>query len=221
MSPLPIYIYFHICCINNWKTIVENIFSAIYESGLYDKVAEIRCGVLGSHSETDFNHSIFNYSKVKILFHSTDLQAYERPTLRLLYDHACLSNEDFSVLYIHSKGVRWNGQNLCVTDWVKYLTYFNIHRYESCLNNLNHCNVVGVNLQNEPITHFSGNFWWSHANYIKTIDPFIDSSYNGPEFWITQQSTNGKIGLFHSLFQSHVNHYEERFTTDKYIFDSI
>jgi hypothetical protein len=215
--PLPIYIYFHICCVNNWKTIVNDIVEAIQDSGLYDKVVEIRCGILGQLSDAVLSHPIFSLSKVKILFHSIDLNAFERPTLRKLYDHAHSTDEDFSVLYIHSKGVRWNGQNPCVTDWVEYLTYFNIVKHDSCLRNLNHCDVVGVNLHHEPTSHFSGNFWWSHSEYIKKLDPTIDQSYNGPEFWICQ---NGIGGHYKSLWNSNVNHYEQRFTLDKYILDA-
>jgi len=214
----PIYIYFHICCINNWRTVVDTMFQAIRESGLYNKVTQIRCGILGQNIGDDLKHPLFKDPKVKILYHSTDTLAFERPTLRLLYDHSNMNmDEDFLVLYIHSKGVRWNGQNKCVTDWVDYLTYFNIIKHENCLNKLIINDVVGVNLQHDPCTHFSGNFWWSHSNYIKTLNPHIDKTYNGPEFWICQPKENGETGSFCSLFEAGVNHYEERFTSDKYI----
>jgi len=210
-SEPPIYIYFHICCINNWRIVVDNLFKAISESGLYEKVTEIRCGVLGQNINQDLSHPLFKNEKVKIMYHSTDVLAFERPTLTRLYEHSI--TDDFSVLYIHSKGVRHNGQNPCIEDWVNYLTYFNITRFHNCLSNLNHCDVVSVNLQHEPYTHFSGNFWWSRSSYIKKLNPTIEASYNGPEFWITQAGG----GLFHSMFNSHVNHYNERFTSDKYI----
>lgn len=38
-----IYIYFHICCINNWKDVFNNLFNKIKDSGLYDIIKEIRC----------------------------------------------------------------------------------------------------------------------------------------------------------------------------------
>jgi hypothetical protein len=194
------------------------MFQAIRESGLYNKVTQIRCGILGQNIGDDLKHPLFKDPKVKILYHSTDTLAFERPTLRLLYDHSNMNmDEDFLVLYIHSKGVRWNGQNKCVTDWVEYLTYFNIIKHENCLNKLIINDVVGVNLQHDPCTHFSGNFWWSHSNYIKTLNPHIDKTYNGPEFWICQPKENGETGSFCSLFEAGVNHYEERFTSDKYI----
>jgi hypothetical protein len=208
----PIYIYFHICCINNWRTVVDNLFEAICKSGLYDKVTEIRCGVLGQNIGEDLSHPIFKQAKVKIMYHSTDVLAFERPTLARLYEHAYSSCDDFSVLYLHSKGVRHNGQNPCVEDWVNYLTHFNIMLFRDCLLNLNHCDVVSVNLQHEPCTHFSGNFWWSNSEYIKKLNPMIEPSYNGPEFWITQ----AQDGQFHSMYNSHVNHYHERFEPCKY-----
>ena len=94
-----------------------------------------------------------------------------------------------------------------------YLTHFNIMRFSDCLAHLDHCNVVGVNLGHEPCAHFSGNFWWSHSDYIKKLNPMIDPSYNGPEFWITQAGD----GQFHSMFNSRVNHYHERFISDRYL----
>jgi hypothetical protein len=211
------YIYFHICCINNWETVVSDLFQAIRDSGLYDEVTEIRCGILGLNIGKDLGHPMLKDPKVKIMFHSTDLLAYERPTLERLHLHCTVTQTPISVLYIHSKGVRHGGENPCVSDWTNYLTHFNITRFRDCLSNLTHCDVVGVNLQHEPRTHFSGNFWWSHSDYIRKLDKYIEPSYNGPEFWITQQQENGDYGLFYSLNNSRVNHYEERFTPDKYV----
>ena len=55
-SHMKTYIYFHICCINNWPIIVANLHNDIKNSGLYDVVDEIRCGVLG---EYDPNYEFF------------------------------------------------------------------------------------------------------------------------------------------------------------------
>ena len=38
-----VYIYMHICCIANWKQVVDGLFDDIKQSGLYEKVIEIRC----------------------------------------------------------------------------------------------------------------------------------------------------------------------------------
>ena len=46
-----IYIYFHVCCINNWKSVVRNIYDQIKESGLYEKTEKIKCSVIGCREE--------------------------------------------------------------------------------------------------------------------------------------------------------------------------
>ena len=76
---MPIYIYFHICCINNWKTIVSNLLFKIKNSGLYNIVKEIRCVILG-----DYDGSL-NDPKIKIIFQSPDTSLYEKVTINLLY----------------------------------------------------------------------------------------------------------------------------------------
>ena len=105
--------------------------------------------------------------------------------------------EDFNVLYLHSKGVKWNNKKQCISDWVSLLLYFNIKYHEEILNKLDNYDVIGVNLSLENIIHFSGNFWWSKSSYIKTLNKEIMKQYCGPEFWITQKKT----GKFLSLFQ--------------------
>jgi len=203
---VPIYIYFHICCINNWEEIVSRLFFKIKNSGLYSLVKEVRCVILG-----DYNNSyIFNDSKINIIFHSLDVNLYERKTINLLYTDCININEEFNVLYIHSKGVKhFNNLKLekNVYDWVEYLAYFNIYNFELVLKELNNCQAVGVNLQrsdhdNIPL-HYSGNFWWSKSSHIKNINEIIDQFYNSPEFWIT--SING---TYKSLWNSNTHHYD-------------
>jgi len=46
------YIYFHICRMNNWKEIVEKLWTDVLASGLYDKVTEIRAVAVGETKET-------------------------------------------------------------------------------------------------------------------------------------------------------------------------
>jgi hypothetical protein len=212
MESTPHYIFFHICFINNWVDVVNKLFDKIKSSGLYDKVDGIYCGVLGD--KNNLSHPLFSDPKVNMLYHSENMTFFERPTL--YYLHELSKKSDFNVLYIHSKGIQHNGTNPCVEDWVDYLTYFNITRFQDCLKRLESSNVVGVNLQKEEyaeIYHFSGNFWWSKSSYIRKLNPNIDPSYTGPEYWIT----TGKDGMFSSLFNSYVNHYTDRFLPEQYV----
>lgn len=123
-----IYIYIHVCCINNWKDIFSAIIFDIKESGLYEKTKEIRCNVL---TKDKIDMSFFTDDKIQIIGISNNLEAYEVPTLNLLFEHSL--SDDFYALYLHTKGVKHNNLNLCVNDWVKYLTHFNIYKHDICL----------------------------------------------------------------------------------------
>ena len=129
--------------------------------------------------------------------------------MKLLYTHAV--EEDFNVLYIHSKGVTkpWSD---CVKDWIDYMLYFNIDKFQTCLELLQEYDAVGVNLQDKPVLHFSGNFWWSKSSNIRKLGEITNETYHGPEFYIT----GCKDGKYKGLYISNVNHYMQRFPSELY-----
>ena len=200
------YIYFHICCKNNWREIVSKLLSDIKESGLYDKVTKIRCMILAVTVDV----TLFNDPKIEIIGNSPDYSLYEQATINKLYEESL--KEDFKVLYIHSKGIRHNGKIPSVTDWVKYLTYFNIYKHEHCMELLDTYDTVGVNLIGSPVLHYSGNFWWSKSEHIRKLGicPYIN--YNSPEFWVTSIKARHK-----GIWRSFVNHYRTRYEEHNYI----
>lgn len=186
--------------------VFSQLLSDIKKSGLYEKVEKIRCVVLTMNSIPD---ELFQDPKIELVSVHRNLSLYELATLHPLYDHARV--EDFYVLYLHTKGVRHNNTNPCVNDWVKYLSYFNIEQHETCIKCLENNDTVGVNLQNDPCIHYSGNFWWSKASHLRTLQKCVYNCYNSPEFWIT----SGK-GKFLNLASSGVNHYTERYPPSLY-----
>ena len=196
------------CCFNTWQDIFKQLIADVKESGLYFKVNEIRCNVLTTNNQDIYWLSEYD-AKIKIIGASNNLNLFETPTLNLLYEHS--KAEDFNVLYIHTKGIR-HTNNPCITDWVKYLTYFNIYRHDICMEELSNYDAVGVNLHDEPRLHFSGNFWWSKSQYIRKVGQCNYNEYNSPEFWLTEQ----KIGNYLSLWLSNTNHYTTRYEEDKY-----
>jgi hypothetical protein len=202
------YIYFHICCINNWKDVVNDLLFKIKDSKLYDFIDEIRCCILGKCDDM----SLFNYDKIKIIDTNEDITLYETFTINKLYEDS--KKEDFMVLYIHSKGLNHNGKNQCVLDWVDYLSYFNIYLHSLCIKLLeDNYDTVGVNLQFQRALHYSGNFWWSKSSYINKLEKCIYNHYNAPEFWITEKN----IGKYANLWSSKVNHYDTRYEKEKYM----
>ena len=202
----PIYVYFHICCINNWEEIVSRLMFKLKNSGLYHIVREIKCIVLGNYT----NCSFFEDPKVHIVYHSLDLSLHEKQTINILYNDCIDATEEFHVLYLHSKGVK-HFNNLKteknVSDWTDYLAYFNIYQYNLCLRMLSNCDAVGVNLQQSvdeyiPL-HYSGNFWWSKSSHICKLTLIHDANYYSPEFWITTLTS----GVYKSLWISNTHHY--------------
>jgi len=169
-------------------------------------VTEIKCIVLGNYTPC----SLMADPKINIVYQSLDISLHEKITLNILYKDCTNTTTDFQVLYIHSKGVKhFNNISLekNVYDWVEYLSYFNIYNANICLNALNKCDAVGVNLQKNvndhtPL-HYSGNFWWSKSSHIRKLTDIRDNYYNSPEFWVT--SLPG--GRYKSLWNSDTHHY--------------
>ncbi len=204
-----IIIYFHICCINHWRDIVSNLLFKIKHSGLYDKVFEIRCTILGSHN----NDPIFNDAKIKILYESNDMSLHEKCIINILYEDS--KNDDFYVLYIHSKGVKHLnlGTESNVYDWTDYMGHFNIYHHSKCIELLQDNDTVGVNLQisHDYPLHYSGNFWWSKTSHIRNLKIITDNYYNSCEFWVTNH-----IGKYVSLWNSNIHHYNNHYKFTEY-----
>jgi hypothetical protein len=213
------YIYIHICCINNWKDVLHVLYFNIKSSGLHDVVTRIKCNALcDPESKQDvenyFSEWLLTDAKLELLGIMCDLSLYETPTINLLHKHA-IDTEDadnFNVLYLHTKGV--TRINVNVDDWVKYMIHFNVHKYKTCMEYLttHEYDTVGVNLSTTPSTHYSGNFWWAKSSYLKKLKRCEYEHYNSPEFWLTKDN----LGNFSSLWQSDVNHYNQRYEEHKY-----
>ena len=184
----------------------------IKESGLYQKVNEIRCCILGT-----FEATFFTDPKIYIVKSSPDLSLYEKFTLDLLHDDAM--KENFHVLYIHTKGVsNQYVTNLVkaanVKDWVNYMCYFLMYKHEKCIELLSgSADTVGVSLRNIHKLHYSGNYWWSKASYIRKLNKCTQECYNSPEFWLTETWS----GVYESLWDTDdINHQEVPYPASEY-----
>lgn len=189
ITSIPIFIYFHIYCLNNWKDVVSNLLFKIKNSGLYNIIEEIRCSISG-----DYDSSIDD-AKIKIIHQSVE---GEKIILNSLLSDS--TEKEFYVLYINNKNFSHIEKN--VYDWFEYLSYFNIYHYKTCIKELEKYCTVGVNLQkSDDNLYYSGNFWWSKSSHIRNLGYIKDDDV--PEFWIT--SVNEK---YKSLWDSNINHYE-------------
>lgn len=234
-----IYIYFFICCINNYLKITNYIYNYIKNSSIYDSITEIRCVITNSKNDKDLKN-FYKYEKIKIIHKEYENLGNnsEYIILNLLKKDSSLDN--FYVLYLHTKGVSERHQNIVmqknISSWINYLLYFNIDCFETIYKNLDNYDAISTNLIgnnsnifnnnynniNELIEKegwcgpswpyiFSGNFWWSKSSYIKDISN-CKKEYPSAEFWITC----GKNGKFLSLFNVNHNFYESEYEEHKY-----
>lgn len=224
-------IYINVATINNFNEVLNTLLDKINTSGLYDECLKIIIVVNGDISLLNVEKK----EKYDICCAKTTTNFAEFPTLNLLwYNSVENSNIDYDILYLHTKGVtKPDDEN--IKDWVNYLSYFNITKWQDRINELKTNDATGVNLSGSredynyhPSTwgyskapiHYSGNFWWSKASYIRNlIDPYkfaLDDDYLKwrvmCEMWLCHN-----YGNFHNAYSSNVNHYTTTYKESKYI----
>ena len=150
----------------------------------------------GDYLEPNF----YKNDKILILNYSTFTNQYEIPTLKLI-NYFSNQNSDIKLLYLHSKGVSYNKDNINYSasmNWNKYMLYFLVKKYKRCIELLDSFDTVGCNYRNnnEHPKHYSGNFWWANTNYIKKLSiSQLQSKYDG-EFWILSNNDVNISNLF-------------------------
>jgi hypothetical protein len=207
-------IYFHVATINNYQEVFNEIYSKIINSGLNSIIDELNICIVG-----DGDLKIPHNTKVKV-HRNSDIVNGEFFTLQKIEERFKQTDNDIKILYLHTKGVT-TPENQCIIDWRKYMTYFNVIKYDQCLDALNSYDCCGVDYSETPTKHFSGNFWWSKSSYIKTLPsietisnpsfPSILTTRHNAEFWLSMG--NGKFkNLWSSnipVFERHLHQYPD------------
>ena len=215
--PITNNIFWHIYGMNHWKQIVEEQLSTIINSGLLNKINNIYVTFIGNNqNDIDWLTSID--SKIILDKFDSNPHHYEKLCLHSLLEWSKYNSSN--VLYIHSKGVsRPNNEN--VQNWRRLMEYFLIEQHETCIQKLNEGHdAVGCLLTNGGKSvkihqenhkyHFSGNFWWSKTDYIRSLPriPDIDLSQNKNywlcERWILYYYTSIKV---HIMYENKNKHY--------------
>lgn len=231
------YIFIHVCCLENWKEIFEDMIKNIKDSGLYNNTTKIFLGILGDLNNENYfiNNFLDNNGKFQILYIDENICNYEILTINCIKDFcndSCYNDNDANILYIHTKGVRKAGNNDCTISWRKMMEYHLIEKYENCLSYLEYYDTIGSNIINtfdndDKIVsvngthnyHYSGNFWWSKKSYIKNLS-YLDIDLSNisiltrckAENWICSNYPNAKLGIiFNDFTNTHPYH--------RYVFD--
>jgi hypothetical protein len=148
------------------------------ESGLLDAAEEVILCTNGDESKFSAAKEIMaEFENVTFVHTSNDTRLWEYPTLDLIKQEcSAIAEEEFYICYFHLKGLSRLGDAKSV-DWRNYLNYWTIERWEDNVAKLDEgMDTVGVDFIETSWPHYSGNFWWARASYIRKLDPLTEPS---------------------------------------------
>jgi len=174
--------YIHVCQKGEWQRSFSMLMQRITESELYKHTHTIRIGVVNDTGVL-IEDDILKDPKFEIVYVGRS-EEYERPTLYHMRKMSDIEPENTLYYYLHTKGLKHFGtereQN--IIDWIQLMLYWNIEKWRSAVDvmirqryNTYGCNVAG---------HYSGNFWWAKAGFIKRLPQTIGDDYHDPEHWL-------------------------------------
>lgn len=178
-----------------------------------------------------FKEELANYKNVNFLELNARPDDWEMPTLEELKRQCDESLEDFYVLYIHHKGAHYQDKPnfKFVTEWRHLLEYFNIEKWKDCVAALQNTDTAGINFTDQPWKHYSGNFWWAKASYIKKLpnikrrSNFLDDRSqfgNYTKGWNYRWDAESWIGMADptvtNFYTSGVDHYKHPYPLSMY-----
>lgn len=190
--PKPIDVWFHCWC-GNEKFQVQNsrIFrycvdkiSKLKNSGLYDAMSNF---YLVAHGVTYKNEFIFDelksiYPKIQIIKIEKPEIGHESDTLNLLLNKYKSIDEEFNVLFFHTKGFSYP-EIPTQLNWIRYLDLFMIYEWKKNQDILEDFDTSGIfyfqpdeesRKPGEPDNRktYAGWFWWAKSSHLKKIDNF-------------------------------------------------
>ena len=134
---MPIYIYYHITLLNDWKSLLKEQCNRIVFSGLYDRVERIKCYAIDPQDKMKKKCAAFlKRFGEKLVLEKTTKSGNEWFTLRHVKE-TCREND--RVLYIHTKGLLENSQTTFHTfigllensrRWIRHHRCQLHHRYD-------------------------------------------------------------------------------------------
>lgn len=199
----PIYGFYHIfCMMAGWEQLVAEQLSHMKESGLYDKIEKLYCGILIKDEDVPkFKELFSDYTKIEFLYTSSQGDLFEFQTLIEMWKK---TNElgSFIGFYFHTKGISWLTTNPAVysvcSSWRLMNEYFLFDKYKMAISSLLNENydVYGTNytkIHNDKYRNLGLNFFWFKSDYVKTLKPLTleDRSFRfSSEAWVLSQTHN-------------------------------
>jgi hypothetical protein len=226
------YVFLHVCSLQTYNVIFEEMWDkacdliknskktyiGVVGPGRIDKPINEKNVEVVYFNEDPITKKLPTEEQFRIRALNWDRSTHEFPTLNLLRK-TCEENI-CNVGYFHLRGVTSPQDNLPIIDQRKYMTYFNIERYEHCIDKLNNHDACGVDLVDWPFQHFSGNFWWARSEHINLLPPIEDSvtlpgsERHKCEFWVC--SIPGNYYSFHNTGIHPTLRHLHRYEPNKY-----
>jgi len=182
-------IFYHVYLSKNYKQLVQEQLTNLFQSKLYNNVSNIFIGV-NYVEEKDLHwlqNLISQYPKIQIILHK-DNALEEKNTLRLILEFA--KTKDCYICYFHTKGITRATYN--TNQWRRLMEHYIIYGWENCIIQLESgYDSVGVLYRENTFLgfhpHYSGNYWWTNSKNILTLNSsYLDNNGDryGAEFWI-------------------------------------
>lgn len=202
--------FIHSCNIRG-PEILEYLLKYIHTSGLKPRYIFI------NNIGPDIKDLQYDNNNTIITNYSDDISMFENATLKQLYFFS-QHNPNYKILYLHTKGVSYDISHPFyegIKDWIDFMLYSLVNKYNECLHMLNYVDTVGVDYRNHKYyknpDHYSGNFWWANSNYIKTLTVSKLSNKYDAEFWLF---TNNPT--FVNIHTCPYGHYETPYKLSQY-----
>ena len=211
--------------VNNWQDYLTEELELVKSSGLSEEADELylfvsdsdgvghaRPDLLSFDPDSENNGEGKNESKIKDLMSKYPKYKLEYTTRNFggeftgpkkVHELSRL-DEDYNVLYFHTKGVFNKYKNFFTGElsqikidsikcWRRFLQYFVIENWRDCVEKLKEFDVVGANRIN---VWFEGNFWWTKSSHLRKCRPY-EEFYSGSrwcaEAWIIEDQLNRGI----------------------------
>jgi len=179
------------------NNVLIDLLLSCERTGVLQLASNVTLNVVGDASEyARVKHFVYEESRagrfanIDIVNKNQDPGTWEFSSINLLLDYAKELHDEGKnahLLYLHTKGLRMDGDYIAKWHWRKYLEYWMLERQQDARLMLKlGYDTVGVNAINPPgglvpereytrvnpghNWHYSGNFWWSTAAHFSKHD---------------------------------------------------